>query len=119
MTAFIRPANALRGIPKLIKGTSQTDYDNPVVLVDENVPAGKTWFLTHVFASCAQQGCLEIEVDGDVVGTGRVQPGNPNVYYPWHPAMKAVEGKNVKLTWTGTASRKPGRVDAFIHLSEA
>ena len=89
-------------------GTLQT-------LINETVPAGKTYKLNNIIVPCKMSGHFDIKIDSVIVGSGNTGPANMNARFNFNPIRAATAGQVIKVEFTAKTGTPTGaNVEAYL-----
>jgi len=72
---------------------------NQEVLLDDAVGAGKERRLTRVFISTSFPGRVEIDLNGDLIGSFLIRAGEANVAFDFIPSRPVSSGDQVRVKY--------------------
>lgn len=111
-------SSGLEGTPRFFENSVQTDPGNDKLVLSFTVPFGKILTLHTLLLSCDVAGKMKVKMDGVIIGTRRVQAGNPDLIIPWHPGRPISQLVEITVEFNARASTPIADCEAFFMTTE-
>jgi hypothetical protein len=105
------------GAPLFFDGDIATTPGLEQVLSSTVVPVGKTRTLAKIHVSGSLSGKWEADINGGIIGSGRIASGNPNSTLEFIPRRSLTAGQTLALKFTSRAGPVSG-VNYHIMMAE-
>jgi hypothetical protein len=92
-------------------GTEQTLYT-------ETIGAGIDVNLFAVYVICRQEGSYKVQINSDIIASGRTGAAQSNVYFRWQPFRTVEAGQTLSVKFTAMTGKPASDVECYIQGRE-
>jgi hypothetical protein len=91
-----------------------TTPGTPQTIHSETIPVGFNYNLLKIFASGRHEAIIQVELDGDIISSMRIGPGNINPEFSWQPFRQASAGELLEVKLLSLGGKPSSDVEVFL-----